>query len=53
MGKYIVIGAGMSGLATANLLKEGGDEVVIYERNSRPGGMIKCDIVDGCLFHRT
>lgn len=51
--KYIVIGAGMSGLATANMLQEKGNEVVIYESDSRPGGMIKCDIVEGSLFHRT
>lgn len=51
--KYIVIGAGMAGLATANMLKEQGNEVVVYECDSRPGGMIKCDIVDGSLFHRT
>lgn len=53
MCKYIVIGAGMSGLATANMLQDKGNEVVVYERDSRPGGMIKCDIIDGCLFHRT
>lgn len=53
MKKYIVIGAGMSGLATANLLQERGNEVVVYEREDRPGGMIKCDIVEGSLFHRT
>lgn len=53
MKKYIVIGAGMAGLATARLLQERGNEVVVYERDGRPGGMIKCDIVDGCLFHRT
>ena len=53
MSKYIVIGAGMSGLATANMLQDKGNEVVVYECDSRPGGMIKCDIVDGCLFHRT
>ena len=53
MKKYIVIGAGMAGLATARLLREKGNEVVVYERNDRPGGMIRCDVVEGCLFHRT
>lgn len=53
MSKYIVIGAGMSGLATANMLQDKGNEVIVYESDSRPGGMIKCDIIDGCLFHRT
>lgn len=51
--KYIVIGAGMAGLASANLLQDKGNEVVVYERDARPGGMIKCDVVEGCLFHRT
>lgn len=53
MKKYIVIGAGMAGLATARLLQEKGNEVVVYERDGRPGGMIQCDVVEGCLFHRT
>lgn len=51
MKKYIVIGAGMSGLATANMLQEKGNEVVVYERDSNPGGLIKCCRVNGCLFH--
>ena len=53
MSKYIVIGAGMAGLATANMLQDKGNEIIVYESDSRPGGMIKCDIIDGCLFHRT
>lgn len=51
--KYIVIGAGMSGLAIANMLKDKREDVVVYEADARPGGMIKCDIVEGSLFHRT
>ena len=51
--KYAVIGGGMSGLAIANLLKEAGESVILFEKESRPGGMIKCDVVKGCLFHRT
>ena len=50
--KYIIIGGGISGLTIANLLKEN-NEVVIYEKDSRPGGMIKCDIIGHSLFHRT
>lgn len=53
MKKYIVIGAGISGLATAQMLQGKGHEVVVYERDDRPGGLIKCDIVEGSLFHRT
>lgn len=50
--KYIVIGAGISGLSIAQLLKDR-NEVVVFEKDSRPGGMIKCDRVNGSLFHRT
>lgn len=51
--KYVVIGAGMSGLAIANILQSNGNDVIVYEKDSRPGGMIKCDIINGSLFHRT
>lgn len=51
--RYLVIGAGMSGLAIANMLKDAGHDVTIKEMDSRPGGMIKCDRVEGSLFHRT
>ena len=50
--KYAIIGGGISGLSVANLLKDK-YEVIVYEADSRPGGMIKCDVVDGSLFHRT
>lgn len=50
--KYAVIGGGISGLSIANMLK-GNNEVVVFESESRPGGMIKCDVIDGNLFHRT
>jgi protoporphyrinogen oxidase len=50
--KYIIIGGGLSGLSIANKLKEK-NEVIVLEADSRPGGLIKCDVVDGCLYHRT
>ena len=50
--RYAVIGGGISGLSIANLLKQE-HEVTIFESDTRPGGMIKCDVIDGCLFHRT
>lgn len=43
----------MSGLAIANILQDKGNEVVVLEKNFRPGGMVRCDIVEGSLFHRT
>ena len=51
MQKIAVIGAGMSGLATAHLLQDKGEEVILYEAASRPGGLIKCRRVNGSLFH--
>lgn len=50
--KYIVIGAGVSGLSIAQLLSKH-DDVTVFEADSRPGGMVKCDRINGHLFHRT
>lgn len=52
MMKYAVIGAGVSGLSMAGMLLKKGHEVVVYERGSRPGGLIKCTEVQGNLYHR-
>ena len=53
MNKICIIGAGVSGLTCGRLLSEKGYSVKIYEADRRPGGMIKCDHVNGHLFHRT
>ena len=50
--KYAIIGGGISGLSMANLLKDH-NEVVVFEADSHLGGMIKCDVIGGNLFHRT
>lgn len=50
--KIAIIGAGISGLSIAQMLKDD-HEVILFEADSRPGGMIKCDYVNGNLFHRT
>jgi len=47
-----VIGAGISGLSVANLLMENGNNVVVFEKNNQVGGLIKCTVEDGVLFHR-
>jgi phytoene desaturase len=36
--KVVIIGAGIGGLATANLLAKAGYEVHVYEKNGQPGG---------------
>lgn len=50
MEKIAIVGAGISGLCTALLLKERYN-VTIFEKEDRPGGLIKCQHVSGSLFH--
>ncbi|MDN0048994.1 NAD(P)-binding protein [Bacteroides gallinaceum] len=52
MKKIAIIGAGISGLSIAQLLHKK-HKVTVYESDSRPGGLIKCDCIQGNLFHRT
>lgn len=48
--KIAIIGAGISGLSSANFLKDKYD-VTVFEKDSNPGGLIKCRRVNGSLFH--
>lgn len=50
MERIAVIGAGISGLSTAHLLKDMYD-IKIFEKDSKPGGLIKCRKENGSLFH--
>ena len=50
MDRVAVIGAGISGLTSAKLLKRRAD-VVIFEKEKKAGGLIRCDRVNGSLFH--
>lgn len=50
MNKIAIIGAGISGMSTAHLLSDR-YEVTIFEKEDRPGGLIKCRRVGGNLFH--
>ncbi len=52
MSSVVVIGGGISGLSIANLLSSHYD-VTVFESESRPGGLIRCDVIAGNLFHRT
>lgn len=50
MERIAVIGAGISGLSTAHLLKDR-FRISIYEKDTVPGGLISCRQVAGSLFH--
>jgi protoporphyrinogen oxidase len=51
MKKVIVIGSGISGLSISRMLSAQYD-VEIVEKDQRFGGLIKCERVNGNLFHR-
>lgn len=50
MEKIAIIGAGISGLCAAHCLKDRYD-VTVYEKEDCPGGLIKCQRINGSLFH--
>lgn len=50
MQKIAIIGAGISGLTAAHFLKNH-YEVTIFEKEDSPGGLIRCNRINGCLFH--
>jgi len=50
MKKIAIIGGGLSGLSVANILKEKYN-VTIFEKDARQGGLIKCERVNGNLYH--
>ena len=50
MERVAVIGAGVSGMTVARLLKDS-YQVVVYEKETTPGGLIRCKRVAGNLFH--
>ena len=50
MSKIAVVGAGVSGLSVAHLLSDFYD-IKVFEKESQPGGLIRCKRVNGSLFH--
>jgi phytoene desaturase len=48
--RVIIIGAGIGGLATANLLAKAGYDVSVYEKNAGPGGRAGMLEADGFRF---
>jgi protoporphyrinogen oxidase len=49
--KAIIIGSGISGLSIARMLKDT-YAVSVLEKTQKAGGLVKCDRVNGNLFHR-
>lgn len=45
-----IIGAGVSGLTAAHILKDRYN-VTVFERAANPGGLIRCERIAGSLFH--
>ena len=50
MNRIAIVGGGISGLAVARLLRKHSN-VTVFEKESKPGGLIRCRRVDGNLFH--
>lgn len=44
----IIVGGGVSGLATAYFLARNGIASTLFEKSARLGGLIKTDLVEGC-----
>lgn len=52
MNKIAVIGAGVSGMTIAQeLSSDTCNQVIVFEKEPIPGGLIRCQYVDGSLFH--
>lgn len=49
--RFGVIGAGISGLSIARMLMEQGHSVIVFEQESTPGGLVRCERVEGTLYH--
>jgi len=50
MAEVVVIGAGISGLTAAYLLRAGGHDVVVFEQGDVPGGRMRSERIDGFLM---
>jgi len=49
-GQLVILGAGPAGLSCAERLTRAGLDVVIVDRNDRPGGLARTESFDGHLF---
>lgn len=51
MKKIAVIGAGISGLSIARLLKDASNQVTVFEKEKTPGGLVRCRKIENNIFH--
>lgn len=59
MERIAIIGAGVSGLTAAQLITDYNNdssstksyEILVFEKEDRPGGLICCERINGSLFH--
>ena len=51
MGSIAIIGAGISGLSAGQILSKK-HKVELFEKASKPGGLVKCDRINDNLFHK-
>ena len=49
--RIAIIGGGISGLSIARMLSTKGEHVVVFEKESSPGGLVRCERVEGVLYH--
>jgi protoporphyrinogen oxidase len=50
---HVVVGSGISGLSSARLLRERGESVLLLEKESGSGGLVRCTReAGGVLYHR-
>ena len=50
MKPIVILGAGLAGLRAATELSEKGLPFVLLDRDERPGGRVKSDVVDGFIL---
>lgn len=48
----LIVGAGLAGLVCGRRLNRAGRDVLILDSDTRPGGRLKTDVIDGCLIDR-
>lgn len=49
--RYAIIGGGVSGLSVCRMLQEKGYAATVFEKEATPGGLVRCERVNGVLYH--